>query len=464
MDIDLQHFTDDIPSDRIQLLNDRPLRAGAKYVLYWVQKSSRAEWNHAFEYAVRLSKELDCGVIAAFGLMSDYPEANARHYTFLLQGLRQAAEGFKKRNTRFVLRFGDPAEVALELSKEAVAVVCDRGYLRYERKWRAQVAEEAACTVVQVETDLIVPVETASDKQEYAARTIRKKLMSRYEDYLAEPARREPGKSSLRYGIDGASLDDIPGMIADRGIDDSVPAVDWIEGGTPAARERFQIFLDDQFNRYDEDRNQPHKDTVSFMSPYLHFGQISPCWLVSKLRSHQGENADSYLEELLVRRELTANFCFYNEDYDNYHCLPGWATESLKEHQEDERKQVYTREELENGETQDDYWNAAMQAMRERGYLHNHMRMYWGKQILRFTNTPRYAYQTALYLNNKYFLDGRDHNSFANIAWLFGLHDQGWKEREVYGKVRIMTPGGLERKTDPKKFMAKVGYDLDESK
>ena len=136
----------------------------------------------------------------------------------------------------------------------------------------------------------------------------------------------------------------------------------------------------------------------------------------------------------------------------------GWAAETLEAHQDDERERVYTRAELENSETQDDYWNAAMLAMRERGYLHNHLRMYWGKQILRYTNTPRYAYQTALYLNNKYLLDGRDHNSFSNIAWLFGLHDQSRQEREVFGKVRTMPPEGLERKTDPEKYMEKVGF------
>lgn len=140
----------------------------------------------------------------------------------------------------------------------------------------------------------------------------------------------------------------------------------------------------------------------------------------------------------------------------------GWAAETLEAHQDDERERVYTRAELENSETQDDYWNAAMLAMRERGYLHNHLRMYWGKQILRYTNTPRYAYQTALYLNNKYLLDGRDHNSFSNIAWLFGLHDQSRQEREVFGKVRTMTPGGLERKTDPEKYMEKVGCQADQ--
>jgi deoxyribodipyrimidine photo-lyase len=464
VNLDLQNFPTDLPPERIQLLNAKPLRAGAKYVLYWVQKSSRAEWNHAFEYAVRLSKALDCGVVAAFGLMSDYPGANARHYQFLLQGLQQAAEDFKKRDTKFVLRFGHPAEVTLALASEATAVVCDRGYLRHERAWRQRVADEADCAVVQVETDVIVPVETASDKQEYAARTIRKKLMRQYEDFLAEPARPEPGKSSLRYRVTGEDFSDIPSVIAARGIDRSVPAVDWIAGGTQEAKRRFRQFLAEKLNHYDEDRSAPHLDTVSFMSPYLHFGQISPCWLVSELRQHHGENAASYLEELLVRRELTANFCFYNADYDNYHCLPDWAAQTLEAHREDEREAVYTREELENGQTKDPYWNAAMLAMRERGYLHNHMRMYWGKQILRFTNTPRYAYQTALYLNNKYFLDGRDHNSFANIAWLFGLHDRGWKEREVFGKVRIMTPGGLERKTDPEQFMKKVNYNLDESK
>jgi deoxyribodipyrimidine photo-lyase len=459
MPIELTDFSKDIHPDRIQLLNEKPVREGAKYVLYWIQKSSRAEWNHAFEYAIRLSKKLDCGVVAAFGLMDDYPEANARHYTFLLEGLRQAAEDFKKRNTRFVLRFGAPADVALALAEDAAAVICDRGYLRHERAWRDTVAAQAGCAVVQVETDLVVPVETTSDKQEYAARTIRKKIMSRYEDFLEEPARRQPGKSSLRYGIESESLADIPGLIRSRGIDDRVAAVDWIKGGTQAAKKRFRQFLDQQLSSYEDKRNQPHLDTVSFMSPYLHFGQISPVWLVNELRQHSGKNADSYLEEVLVRRELTANFCFYNDDYDQYDCLPDWALETLEEHKDDERERVYTRDELESGQTQDDYWNTAMQAMRERGYLHNHMRMYWGKQILRYTNTPRYAYQTALYLNNKYFLDGRDHNSFANIAWLFGLHDRAWQEREIFGKVRTMTPGGLERKTDPDQFMDKIGYD-----
>jgi deoxyribodipyrimidine photo-lyase len=192
------------------------------------------------------------------------------------------------------------------------------------------------------------------------------------------------------------------------------------------------------------------------MSPYLHFGQISPLHLLLMLDEHMGrksKNSKSFVEELAVRRTLCQNFCLHEPDYDKFSCLPDWALQTLEEHKDDEREHVYTREQLEQAETHDPYWNAAQKEMVLTGYMHNHMRMYWGKQILAWTNTPQYAHSTALYLNNKYLLDGRDPDSFANIAWLFGLHDQGWKERPVFGKVRIMTQGGLKRKCDPDEYV-----------
>ena len=194
------------------------------------------------------------------------------------------------------------------------------------------------------------------------------------------------------------------------------------------------------------------------MSKYLHFGHVSPVWLVLEARKANAKNDDieSFVEELVVRRELSMNFVFYNEDYDSYSNLPDWAKKTLREHKNDEREYVYTRKQLENAETHDEYWNAAMKEMVYTGYMHNYMRMYWGKKILEWSNTPEHAYRTTLYLNNKYFLDGRDPNSFANVAWVFGQHDRGWTEREVYGKVRYMSAGGLERKAKPEQYVEKV--------
>jgi deoxyribodipyrimidine photo-lyase len=194
------------------------------------------------------------------------------------------------------------------------------------------------------------------------------------------------------------------------------------------------------------------------MSKYLHFGQISPIWLALTARraKTKEDNIEAFVEELVVRRELSMNFVLYTPDYDSYSNLPDWAKKTLEEHRDDEREHTYTRKQLESAETHDEYWNAAMKEMVHTGYMHNYMRMYWGKKFLEWSNTPEHAYRTTLYLNNKYFLDGRDPNSFANVAWIFGQHDRGWTEREVYGKVRYMSASGLERKTKPDQYIEKV--------
>lgn len=438
-----------IATERVQELNDREARPDRKYILYWMQQSQRAEWNHAFEYAVRCARALDRPVLAVFGLMDDYPEANARHYTFMLQGLQQARDDFKKRDTKLLLRFGSPDQVAIGAAKDACLVVCDRGYLRHQRQWRREVAQSIDCPLVQVESDVVVPVETASDKREYAARTIRSGLMEKYTDFLDEPRRLMPPKNSLYLSVTGEDFSQIDDLVGRMSIDQEVEAVsEHFRGGTQEAKKIFRNFLSDHLLQYDDTRSQPQTRHVSHMSKYLHFGQISPVYLINEIRQHSGKNADSFIEEMLVRRELAVNFCYYEKNYDSMQALPDWAAETLDAHRDDERGHHYTRKELEAADTHDPYWNAAMLEMKHTGYMHNHMRMYWGKQILAWTNTPSYAYQTAKYLNNKYFLDGRDCNSFSNLLWLFGLHDRAWQEREVFGKVRIMTRGGLESKID----------------
>ncbi len=158
-----------------------------------------------------------------------------------------------------------------------------------------------------------------------------------------------------------------------------------------------------------------------------------------------------------MRRELAVNFVYFTPNYDSYSCLPDWARKTLAEHKDDEREHCYTRGELETARTHDRYWNAAMRELRYTGYMHNYMRMYWGKKILEWTGTPSYAYKVALELNNKYFLDGRDPNSFANVAWIFGLHDRPWGRRDVFGTVRYMSAAGLERKADIESYVEKIG-------
>lgn len=449
-----------IQPERILALNRKEKQSG-RYVLYWMQQSQRAECNHALEYAIQQANEAGKPLVVAFGLMDDYAEANARHYHFMLQGLAETQRVLEGRNVTMVVRHGHPAEVAVELSADAVMVVCDRGYLRHQKVWREQVAELAPCHAVEVETDVVVPVETTSEKAEYAARTIRPRIHRHLEEYLIELATTAVDHASLELTLKGGlNLSDTDALLATLNLDRSVgPVPLFFEGGTNAAKRRLKDFLDTRFADYTAHRNHPEHDNISCMSPYLHFGQISPLYLALRIRAaaEKGtENIDAYLEELIVRRELACNYVHYTDNYDSFEAVPGWARATLNKHRDDPREHVYTKAQLVAAETHDRYWNAAMNEMKHTGFMHNYMRMYWGKKILEWSRTPEHAYRTVLELNNTYFLDGRDPNSYANVGWIFGLHDRPWKERSVFGTVRYMNARGLERKCDIQGYADKV--------
>ncbi len=448
-----------IHPERLRRLNDRPVRPG-RYVLYWMQQSQREHFNHALEYAAGQANELGLPLLVLFGLTSGYPEANLRHYHFMLEGLAETATALAKRGIKFVLQLGHPVEVALQVGEKAALIVCDRGYLRVQKEWRERVAQVASSSVVQVESDVIVPVRATSDKREFGARTIRPKVWRRRAEFLVALRRTRMNKSSLHLRLAQADLSDIAALCRPLKLDMSVPPVTrWHRGGNSVARRRFTRFLRRHLSDYQEHRNQPQTDDVSHMSKYLHFGQISPLWLALEVERQKGAgrpNVYSFMDELLVRRELAINWVEFTEKYDAYESLPAWARTTLDQHRSDERLYVYSLAQLEAARTHDPYWNAAMLEMRETGYMHNYMRMYWGKKILEWSATPELAFRHALALNNKFFLDGRDPNSFANVAWIFGQHDRPWPERAIFGKVRYMNAAGLERKCDIRAYVLKI--------
>ena len=455
-----------IQEERISQLNHKDVQDG-DYVLYWMQEAQRASYNHALEYAVQRANELEQPLLVVFGLTADYPEANLRHYVFMLEGLKDAAEALEERGIQLAVHSGSPDEVALRSGENASMIVCDMSYLRLQKGWRERLAKEARCLVVQVETEVVVPVELASNKREHAARTLRPRIREHLEDFLVELEPTALDKPSLDIEPSGLGLSDIGAIHDGMELDRTVPPVSHLyRGGTSEAERILEQFIEEGLEAYAEHRNQPQTDDVSHMSKYLHYGHVSPVYVALRIRGSGGpaKDIDSYLEEVIVRRELSMNFCHYTPDYDSYSCLPEWAKKTLEEHADDEREYEYSREQLENAETHDEYWNAAMREMVHTGYMHNHMRMYWGKKILEWSPSPREAYATTLYLNNKYFLDGRDANSYANVAWVFGQHDRGWKEREVFGKVRYMSAGGLERKAKPAKYVEKVERLMEESR
>ncbi|MFW5759885.1 MAG: deoxyribodipyrimidine photo-lyase [Cyclobacteriaceae bacterium] len=447
-----------IEPERIRTLNDKEENTDQEYVLYWMQQSQRAEYNHALEFALEKANDLKMPLLVVFSLMDDYPEANLRHYYFMVEGLKEVQQALQKRNIRMIVAHGHPAEVALNYADKAGCIVTDMGYLRHHKEWRKKVAREAKVKVWQIESDLIVPVEVTSPKQEYAARTIRSKIHKHLDKFLNEVKPSRPQHSSLDIKDNGLDISDVEKACAKLKLDTSIkPVPQFFKGGTSQAQKRFKNFLKDSLPKYNKNRNQAQSNDISHMSMYLHFGQISAIWLAREaLQQKSKEDVDSYIEELLVRRELAANYCYYNPEYDSFKSIPEWAQKTLEKHKSDNREHVYSRKQLEDAQTHDEYWNASMREMRYTGFMHNYMRMYWGKKILEWSHTPEHAYRTTLAINNKYFLDGRDHNSFTNVSWIFGLHDRAWQENDIFGKIRSMKASGLERKFDVKAYIKKV--------
>lgn len=429
-----------IQSSRLRVLKDLPHRPEGRYVLYWMQQSQRAAFNPALELAIEEANHRGLPLVVCFGL-TGFPEANARHYDFMLRGLKEVRDALQARGIAFVIRKQEPDKLALMLSEDAALVVCDRGYLKIQRTWRARLAAAIGTRLIQVEGDVVVPVETASPKHEYAARTIRPKLQRLWDDYL-EPLDTREVTHKARLDLEGdIDLDDLPQVLNRLDVDHRIGPVRRFAAGERAARERLADFIDEGLVRYADHRGRPEAAAASHMSPYLHFGQISPVEIALAIRGAReagSDNRATYLEELIVRRELSMNHCFYEPAYDSYGAMPGWARETLAAHAKDPRPHLYSFEQFEAGETHDRYWNAAMLEMTATGYMHNHLRMYWGKKILQWSASPEEAFDTALRLNNRYFLDGRDANSFTNVGWLFGLHDRPWGPQPVFGTVRSM--------------------------
>lgn len=464
---------DKIPAERIRQLNEKPVLPG-DYVLYWMQQSQRAPGNHALEYTLVRARELDRPAVVLFVLHDVFPEANLRHYHFMLQGLQDTAERLEKRRVPFFIYHGDIKKVVTSAAERACLLVTDRGYLRIQRQWRAEIARRISCSCVQVESDVVVPVETAYPKEAFSAGVLRPKIHARLEEFLQPLWEAEPvaatGKA-LFGGLAGLPGTDLsgPGPVGGPGepewigkveklldLDRSVEPLQWIRGGTTAALEQLDLFMDKNLRLFDTLRNDPAEDRLSNLSPYLHFGQISPLDIALRVGEPVTGGAASFLEELIIRRELAMNFVFYNPTYDRYEGLHSWSRESLEIHETDPRCCVYEPEEFEAAKTGDPYWNAAQRELVIRGKMHGYMRMYWGKKILEWSPTPREAFRTALSLNNRYSLDGRDPNSFAGVAWCFGTHDRAWSERPVFGKVRYMNANGLKRKFDIERYVERV--------
>jgi deoxyribodipyrimidine photo-lyase len=415
-----------------------------------MQQSQRVEENHALAFAMETAAYLEKPLVVAFCLFGAYPEARWPHFVFMLEGLRELARRFEALRLPFVLRIGDPLTVLPPLVEKAGALVLDVGYLRHQKEWREHFGQKAGCAVMAVESDVVTPVASALDRRAYGAHVLRRSLGVRWRAFLEEPLLGPiPAFRGLPPG--GEDPEEGENLLRRAGVPFSPMPPAWsFRGGEGAAGERLNVFITDKAALYAEARSLPHRQAVSCLSPYLHFGMIAPSLVVRRIEKASlipSEAKAAFLEQLVVRRELAMNFVYYTKDYDCYGSLPTWALETLDAHRKDARAFVYSLSDLENARTHDPYWNAAMMEARRTGYMHNVMRMYWGKKVLEWSSSPEEAFERLIFLNNRYFLDGRDPCSYAGCGWIFGLHDRPWPSRPVFGSVRFMAASGLERKS-----------------
>jgi deoxyribodipyrimidine photo-lyase len=445
---------------RVRPLNEA--RPGVGPVVYWMSRDQRVRDNWALLYAQELALSLGRPLGVVFCLAPAFLGATLRQYGFMLKGLQAAAGDLAHLNLPFFLLTGEPAwELPRYVANYRIgAVVSDFSPLRLVRGWKTAVADEIGVSLEEVDAHNIVPCWRASPKAEYGAYTLRPKLKKLLPGFLEDfpPLARQPlGWEGERPAIPWEHL------TATLPVDTAVPEVTWLTSGERQARAALDHFLEQKLPFYGERRNDPTQDGQSDLSPYLHFGQIAAARVALEVERRRGHDTsrEAFLEELIVRRELADNFCFYQPHYDTFAGFPAWAQKTLNQHRGDRREKLYAVEALESGRTHDELWNAAQREMVRRGKLHGYMRMYWAKKILEWTASPEEAQAAAIYLNDKYELDGRDPNGYAGIAWsLGGVHDRAWFERPVFGKIRYMSYNGCRSKFNVEAYISQTREEL----
>lgn len=443
-----------INEKRVRLLQNGNETIGP--VVYWMSRDQRVHDNWALLFAQQLEIEKKKSLVVVFNLVPGFLEATIRQYGFMLNGLQEVEKELSKYNIPFFLTLGKPEEEIPELLKNinASILVSDFDPLKIKRIWKREVAKQILIPFYEVDAHNIVPCLHISDKLEFAAYTLRPKIHKSLIEFMDEfPRLKKIGKSEI--SSDKTDWNKIQKSLK---VNFDIKEVDWMQSGETAALKSLENFLKNKFDNYNEWRNDPTKNGQSNLSPYLHFGQISAQRIALETERLNGnkESAKSFLEELIVRRELADNFCYFNKNYDSFDGFHDWAKTSLNEHRKDEREFVYTLNQFEEAKTHEDLWNAAQMEMVITGKMHGYMRMYWAKKILEWTKSPEDAMKITIYLNDKYELDGRDPNGYTGIAWsIGGIHDRPWFERSVYGKIRYMNRNGAEKKFDIKAYIGK---------
>ena len=449
---------------RVTIRRNGPADPAGKCVVYWMQRAQRGIDNHAVNLAVHVANLLGLPLVVYFAGISNFPHANLRHYVFLNQGLPDIEADLAERNITFVMRRA-PHESHEQLLSDvhAAFLVGDENPMREPERWRKQLASRISIPFWTVDADVVVPSKLI-EKAQYGAYTIRPRLYKLLPDYLVpyeNPKVQQTWRRPRGFRSDSVHED----MTRDwKDFDRSVAPVDAWRGGSHAALKRLKHFTGKLLEDYEAQRNHPEIDGTSCMSPYLHYGHLGPVTIALAVAAAAKSNPrlqsarDNYFNELIVWRELAVNFVRFTPNYDTADCAESWAKATIAEHARDEREHLYTLHELETAQTYDDLWNAGQIQMVRYGWMHNYLRMYWAKKILEWTPDVAIAVEYCVHLNDKYFLDGRDPNGYAGIAWaILGKFDRAWGSRPIFGKIRYMSGASTGKKFNSKRYSEQMG-------
>jgi deoxyribodipyrimidine photo-lyase len=432
-------------------------RRGGGPVVYWASREQRVGDNWALLWAQQEAIIRQKGLLVVFCLMPEYSGANSRQHSFMLNGMAGMQKKLHDLNIHFTFLEQSPDEILPHFLRQidAHALVSDFDPLRVKQNWKKQLVTNVVAPFYEVDAHNIIPAWTVSDKKEYAAYTIRPKIKRLLDDFLTDipPLKYHPYQWEHHLSVPGPSP--LPASVS--GLNSA--GCKRPGAGESEALRAADIFVSTKLHGYSENCNNPCVKGQSGLSPSLHFGHLSAqrlAWMVSN-SDLPGESKSHFLEELIVRRELSDNFCLYEPRYDSFAGFPEWARKTLDQHRSDKREYIYSLPDLETGNTHEQLWNACQLDLIESGKLHGYLRMYWAKKILEWTPAPETALEYALTLNDRYSLDGHDPNGYTGVAWsIGGVHDRAWRERLVFGKIRYMNEAGCRRKFDVNSYIASV--------
>jgi deoxyribodipyrimidine photo-lyase len=448
-------------SERVTKTNNASENKKGRYVLYWMQMFKRASHNYALNFAIQMANERSLPLVVYEGLTFSYPWANDRFHTFILEGVAEKQVEFADRGIRYIFylqrKQSDPRNTVAQLAQEAALLVTD-DYPCFIIPRHNERISQLNLPVYAVDANGMVPL-SALPKEEYAAYTIRPKINRLLPDLprIINTPHIDVPKPELDVACPETivSEENIAEFVSECDIDHSVKPSDRYHGGTNAARQRLNHFVQNILPHYEKTQKEPSIDGVSRLSPYLHFGFISIQEVVAAVEKAKAPKPakEAFLEQAIVRRELSFNFTRHNPHYDSLQSLPAWASQTMREHADDPRPELLDAETIEAAETYDELWNAAQRELVSTGHLHNYVRMLWGNRVIEWQRSYEMAFELLVHLNNKYALDGRDPNSYAGILWCFGKHDRPWFDREIFGTIRYMTSQSMAKKFNARRYI-----------